>query len=128
MKEMDELRSKEMALHRHDIRTDAEELKFLLHRDFVEIGYSGNTYDYQSTIDALSAEPVPICKIWSQDYEYTYYSKDIVQVRYLAAQMNDNGALSRHAKRTSIWVKEMGRWKIKFHQATPISAFEKSCA
>jgi len=126
--DMDELRSHEMALHQYGTRSDVEKLKLLLHREFIEIGYSGKTYDYQSVINSLVSASPPNYEIWSQNYEYTRYASNVVQIRYLSAHESVDGTLSRHAKRTSIWVKEAKQWQMKFHQATPAPAFEKLCA
>ncbi len=50
-------------------------------------------------------------------------AKDLVQVMYKEARMDAQGLLSRHAIRTSIWQKELDKWQVKFHQATPVSSF-----
>ncbi len=120
------LREMEVALHQQEIRTNVEQLKLMLHPKFIEIGYSGKTHDYSSTLKNLISEKISDFKVWSQDYKYTEFSKTIIQLTYKAAQQDKYGNLSRHAKRSSIWVNESGEWKVKFHQGTPTDAFEKS--
>jgi hypothetical protein len=125
---LDHLKNLEIALHQHDVRINIDKLKELLHPEFVEIGYSGKTYDFNSIVENLRSESSPDYEVWSQDFSYNQYASDTVQVVYLSAQLGKNGDLSRHAKRTSIWVNESGRWQMKFHQATPVAEFEKENA
>jgi hypothetical protein len=127
-KMLNQLRAFEIALHQHEVRTNLDKLKELLHPEFVEIGYSGGTYNFNSMLESLLSERQTDFEIWSQDYECNEYAPNIVQVIYLSASLSKDGNLTRHAKRTSMWVNETGNWKIKFHQATPVDAFEKSDA
>ena len=76
----------------------------------------------------LQSESPSDSEVWSQDFSYNKYANDIVQIVYLSAKLDIGGNLTRHAKRTSIWVNEFGKWQMKFHLATPVSAFEKSSA
>jgi len=124
---LDHLISFEIALHQQNIRTDIDRLTELLHPEFVEIGYSGRTFDLKSTFISMSELPSDFI-LWSQSYEYIKYALDVVQVIYLSANIDKHGNLYRHAKRASIWVNESGNWQMKFHQATPVATFEKSNA
>jgi len=123
---MHHLREKEVALHQFSIRTDANQLRELPHPEYLEIGYSGNTYNFDTTVADLLAEAPTDDQIWSQEYEYDELAPDIVLLLYKSATIDRDGNLSRHAKRVSIWIREAGKWRIKFHQATPISIFEKT--
>ena len=125
---LDHLKKLEIALHQHEVRTDIKKLMELLHPKFIEIGYSGKTYDFESTLETLASESSSSSGTWSQGYEYIEYSPAVVQVIYLSARLSKDGNLSRHAKRTSIWVNESRSWQIKFHQATPVAEFLKSNA
>lgn len=123
---MNLLREKEVMLHQYEIRKDIEQLKSLLHPNLIEIGYSGKTFDFDSTIADLPNEEQPDYSVWSQDYEYIELATDLVQLIYKAARLNKDGTLSRFAKRTSIWQNNNGQWQMRFHQGTPTDAFEKS--
>ena len=118
------IKALEISLHQPDVRSDTEKLKHLLHPKYTEIGYSGKTYNLQSILQALATEKASNAgtDIWSQSYSFTDLTPDIVQVYYLSAH-NNNGTLSRYAKRTSIWVQDSASWKMQFHQATPTSPF-----
>ncbi len=124
---MDNLRSLEVSLHQNNNRTSIAKLTELLHPNFVEIGYSGKTYNFNSMLEHLPKLPLDFI-VWSQDFEYYQYDKNVIQVSYLSANLEKDGSLLRHAKRTSIWVRESGIWKMRFHQGTPTAAFEKSNA
>ena len=120
------LRNLEVALHKFEVRTDRSKLETLLHDSFIEIGYSGKTYTYKSILNMLSNEEPSEFIIWSQDYEYIELTPNLIQLIYKQARMDKDGVLSRYAKRTSIWSKNKDRWQMKYHQATPTEAFEKS--
>jgi len=124
---MENLRALETSIHQHEVRSSINKLKEILHPDFVEIGYSGKTYDFKSMLENLPKLPLDFI-VWSQNYEYYEYAPNIVQVNYLSANLEKDDSLSRHAKRTSIWVKHLNSWQMRFHQGTPVAAFEKSNA
>jgi hypothetical protein len=122
------LQELEIALHQYEIRTDLKRLAKLLHPEYIEIGYSGRTFDFNSIIESVSSEPKPNFEIWSQSYQFIELDSNIVQLIYKSARLGNHGNLSRHAKRTSIWVKESDWWQVKFHQATPVGTFEMAKA
>ena len=120
------IRTLEVSLHQRNVRSDRDSLELLLHPAFIEVGYSGTTYDFKCILESLLAEGAEKStpEIWSQEFEFIDLSASIVQVLYLSAH-EKNGVLSRHAKRTSIWVKDLPSWKMQYHQATPTVSFEK---
>ena len=111
-----ELRELEQSLWRPETRYDEAWMRRVLHPDFVEFGRSGRVYDLAaslavevSTFEAelplpgfAVAEPVPGAAL------ATYVSR----VRY------DEGVLE--ANRSSLWIREGGAWRLRFHQGTPI--------
>lgn len=117
------LKTLEIRLHQHEVRTDLTQLKDLLHPSFTEIGYSGKRYDLAAITANLAAEEPPTHTIWSQGYEFTEYTENTVQLLYQSALMDDKGELSRHAMRTSIWVKYSNHWQMIYHQGTPTKSF-----
>ena len=100
------IRTLEVSLHQWNVRSDRDSLELLLHPAFIEVGYSGTTYDFKRILESLLAEGAEKSTqaIWSQGFEFIDLSTSMVQVLYLSAH-EKNGVLSRHAKRTSIWVK-----------------------
>jgi hypothetical protein len=67
---LDHLKVLEVALHQYDVRADIDKLTELLHPKYIEIGFSGRTYDFRSIIDSLLSESSSGFEVWSQDYEY----------------------------------------------------------
>ena len=121
------IQSLEVALHQTEVRSNPNELIKLLHKDFREVGYSGNTYDLSAILNELTTNNSESQSIWSQEFEFTHLSSEIVQVHYLSAHLK-SGELSRYSRRTSIWVKQGTEWLLIYHQGTPTSSFVKMLA
>ena len=119
------MKNLEIELHQFETRTDKSRIEALIHRDFLEIGYSGKTYSKSDIINSLLAETPSKYSVWSQDFITKMLTEDLVQLVYKEAQMNEHGQLSRFALRTSIWQRAQGAWQVIFHQATPTSEFKK---
>ena len=117
------IKTLERSLHRSDIRSSADHLIDLLHSSFIEIGYSGNTYNLKQILETLTTQSSSH-SIWSQDYEFLELAPGLIQVLYLSAYDNV-GILTRHARRTSIWTSDSGHWEMRYHQATPTGSFER---
>ncbi|MEZ5184859.1 MAG: nuclear transport factor 2 family protein [Candidatus Nanopelagicales bacterium] len=105
---------RELALLDPTTRADAVALDDLLHPDFAEVGASGQAWTRQSVIAALLADPG--C---SQ------------AVREMAAvDLADGVALITYqllgVRRSSIWVRDSGQWRIRYHQGTPSTAMSEN--
>ena len=118
------IQSLEVSLHRPEVRSNPKKIIQLLHKDFREVGYSGSTYDLLAILNDLADNNSESQLIWSQEYEFTHLSSEIIQVHYLSAHLQ-NDELTRHANRTSIWVKQGTEWLLRYHQGTPTSSFKK---
>lgn len=115
----------EAMLHRPEVRRDPVRLGELLHESFVEFGRSGKRYGKVEVVAHAASEDSQAL-IWSQDFEAVRLGDDIVLLTYRSALEDGNGGLSRHALRSSLWRWTARGWKVRFHQATPTDAFEKS--
>lgn len=122
------LMEKEIALHTYEVRSDPRRLRELLHTDFIEIGYSGETYTLDRVLVSLPRKTCQNHRIWSQDFEYHRLSQDAYLLVYKSANLNPSGKLFRHAKRSSIWIDAKMGWQLRFHQATPVEEFEQAHA
>lgn len=112
----------EVELHHSGVRCDVARLDHLLHEDFHEIGRSGNRYDRATVMRFLSTlEEVP--PAMSDDFVLQELAPGVVLLNYRSADVQPDGALSRHTLRSSIWVMEEGRWQIRYHQGTPAAVF-----
>lgn len=120
------LRQLETALHSSEVRCSAEKLSGLLDNSFEEIGYSGRRFDKRTILGALTDEEGSTA-IWSQDFELSILGGGVAIISYRSARVDHEGALSRYAYRTSVWIcGEAGNWRLRYHQGTPTNAFEKA--
>ena len=122
----DDLMRLERELHDSSVRKNAERLDQLLHDSFVEIGRSGEMYDKAGILSSLETESTYV--VWSQDYESQIISDRLVLLIYRSAHVESENVLSRFSRRSSLWEKVGDRWKLRYHQGTPTSAFEKSAS
>ena len=110
-----ELRRREESLWRPEIRCSTEAMDALLDDSFVEIGASGRVYDKRQALDA------PIQEINAQlplpDFSARLLASSVALVTYRSVQMNADGS-RREARRSSLWTKKGGSWRIVFHQGT----------
>lgn len=123
---LNELKSLEKELHDPYVRKNVARLGELLHDSFHEIGRSGEAYDKAQILSSLEAEATHV--VWSQDYELQVISDDLVLLIYRSAHIGEENMLSRFSRRSSLWQKVGGNWKLRFHQGTSTSAFEQSAS
>lgn len=121
---MRQIKDLEVTLHQYEVRTNQERLYQLLHPEFMEIGYSGERYNYATIVTVLLAEKRPNYILWSQDFEHYDLTPNAKLLLYKSARLHTDGNLTHHASRCSVWVNEKGDWQIKFHQAVPITNFK----
>jgi len=111
--EVDALTELEHSLWRSTTRFDADYMGQVLTDDFLEFGRSGRGYDRQAVLD------VPALTLDVRLLNLTVHpvGPDVALVTYVSeAQFED---LER-ANRSSLWVREEGRWRLRFHQGTPL--------
>ncbi|MQM37695.1 hypothetical protein KBTX_01697 [wastewater metagenome] len=114
---MEELGTLERELHRCVRRQFRDRLLVLLHPEFREIGYSGREHSRDSILANLSDREPP--GVHAEGFRYQRIAPDAVLVTYRAAHVSPDGRLSRHAFRSSVWLRESGCWRMIFHQGTP---------
>ena len=122
---MEYIRKLEESLLLEEVRTDHNKLNDLIHDDFIEIGYSGKTHTKTNILADLPKEQSSDIELWSQEFSFKTLSADTVLLIYKQCNIDQNGKLSRHAKRSSIWFNNNGSWQMVFHQGTPTEPFEK---
>ena len=105
----EELLALERALADRDADGLEEGLLELLSDDFVEFGRSGTVWTRASIAPLLEAGPSRV-RTRLEAFEVHELADGVVLVTYRAA-----GAL-----RSSVWVRPDGRWRLRFHQGTPL--------
>lgn len=108
--ELDQVIGREMRLLDPRVRASAESVSALLHEDFREFGASGRTWDRDSIVPAVSANPGPAVTVG--DMRAVRLAPDVVLLTY---QVTRPGGLSM---RSSVWRRDEGGWRLYFHQGT----------
>lgn len=93
-----------------EVRADPGRLDELLRDDFVEVGSTGRIYEKWLLIDMMSNETHG--KVMIRDFSVRDLMANIALVSYRSV------GTSGQVRRSSIWVKEFGRWQMVFHQGT----------
>jgi hypothetical protein len=118
---LDELTRLEVELHHPGVRLDVARVAALLHADFHEVGRSGRAYDRPTIVRLLpeqgrSADGPP--SVVPDAFAVRPLGPDAALLTYRAAHRQPDGALTRHTLRSSVWVRESGRWQMLYHQGT----------
>ena len=121
------LRELEVLLHQPDVRRDRERVDELLHESFSEFTRSGRSCSRTDILEMLQQES-PLGSIWSQDFAVAEIADGIALLTYKSAFVDENGEISGHALRSSLWQRTTRGWQIRFHQGTASNAFEKRAA
>ena len=103
-----------------DQRYDQEWMDRILHPEFTEVGRSGRTYDRRETIESGPPRKRFEVKLPHLDYELQLIDEDVALVRYISRPVYDG--VERLDQRTSVWINTNEGWRLRFHQATAISA------
>lgn len=106
---------KEKALLRPEVRRSAEKIAGLLSESFFEFGCSGNIYHYHKG-DILLEGPANEGDWEITDFSLLQVSLDSVLATYTATKHTEPVAARKVSLRCSLWEKEDGVWKVKFHQ------------
>jgi hypothetical protein len=115
--------SLEISLHQPAVRCDTGRLQALLHPDFVEVGRSGQSYNKAQMVQHLVQESLSTA-IWSQDFKLVMPAFSVALLTYQSAHIGTEGQLTHHAARSSLWQFTDTGWQLRFHQGTPVAAFE----
>ena len=92
------------------LRASSDDVRALLHPDFVEFGASGQVWDRESIVAALSSDPAVSGD--STDLSAVLLADDVVLLTYRIT--GERGSL-----RSSVWVRgRAGGWRLRFHQGT----------
>ena len=121
---LDILRKLEVETHQPHVRADHSQLARILHPNFIEVGRSGIVYSRDSVLAEFMNHP-PSYRVWSQDFHLERLGEGVALLTYRTAHVADDGTLERHTMRASLWQSTEQGWQLRFHQGTPVAAFEK---
>jgi ribonuclease HI len=101
----------EKELLRPDVRGDLGRTGILLHPDFTEIGSSGRVWSRDELMMALEGNP-------GETAEIEVISAERLSNNTMLLNYRSYGRTGS-ALRSSIWLLDDGRWRLRFHQSTP---------
>lgn len=108
----------EEKLQKPDVRKSAKELDDLISDDLIEFGSSGQKYTKKDVLANLPSSPE--IKFIMTDFETNILGEKIVQSLFKTEKTNLETGKITTSLRSSLWRNEDGKWKMLFHQGTPI--------
>jgi hypothetical protein len=111
----DDLRVLEESLWREETRFDRAHMERVLHPDFVEVGRSGKVYDRATLPQPTSGKIGAVFPL--RAFTVAHIDPQICLLRYISEVQTPDGI--ERAERSSIWVNDGTRWRLRFHQGTP---------
>ena len=112
------LRSLEEALLQQQTRQDAAQLDALLADDFTEQGVSGTVWTKPAVIAALQVENFSERKI--SDFRLRLLAEGVALLTYRAQRVATATRPQANSLRCSVWQRDGERWRMLFHQGTPL--------
>ena len=101
----------ELALLHPDVRRDRRWVEELLDEEFREIGASGRVWTRPEAVDMLAGEQTDEA-IAVADMEALQLADGVVLLTYVSDRAG------RRARRSAIWRRVDGRWRVLHHQGT----------
>jgi len=112
--DFEQLRVLEESLWKAETRFDRAYTESVFAQDFFEYGRSGRFHSRDACL-GMNAEPIDAV-IPLPNFDVRMISRDVAQVTYTSLVTYD-GVVQR-GRRSSIWSRTDGSWKIRFHQGT----------
>ena len=112
-----ELRSREPIFHRPEFGFSRADFEKMTVEDFWEVGASGRRYSRAYVLDELERRhAVPHQDIWeATDFYCRKLADDVYLLTYTLLQNKE-----RLTRRSTIWQRWEGEWKIVYHQGTVV--------
>ncbi|WP_394215123.1 RNase H family protein [Brachybacterium vulturis] len=110
--DVEQITARELALLGDRLRADPPSAAELLHPAFSEVGASGRRFDR----DEILAHLAPLQDVDAEEFVADEIAPGVVLLRYLTTGPDGT------ADRTSVWVRENGRWLLRHHQGTPLGS------
>jgi hypothetical protein len=110
------LRACEAALLDPAVRRDRERVAALLAEDFQEFGSSGRVWSREEILELLATEDYRPPAM--EDFKCDLIGEGVALVTYRTVRMDAESGLRSAALRSSLWAKNSGTWRVRFHQGT----------
>lgn len=112
----EQLRALEEALLNPSVRRDSSAVLDLLSEDFREFGSSGRIWNRDQIVVLLASETYVPVRI--EDFRCETLAENVVLVTYRAVRTDPSAGTPASSLRSSIWIKEVKGWRVRFHQGT----------
>jgi hypothetical protein len=118
-KVFEEIKAREPLFHHPEFGTSRADFERMIVEDFWEIGASGRRYSRDVVLDTLEKRhAVSVVEDWTIDgCQCRALSKDVFLFTYI---LTDEAGV-RVTRRSTIWTRASGDWKIIYHQGTMVS-------
>ena len=110
-----EILALELALAGRDHAALPGGVEAILDDPFLEFGASGRRWDRDAMLEVFRAAPT--VEVVIENFAAVALTNDVVLASY---QVRPEGP-GRASLRSSVWVRRLGGWRIRFHQGTPIA-------
>jgi hypothetical protein len=110
------LRACEESLLNPAVRRDRARVATLLAEDFEEFGSSGRVWSREQILELLATETYEPPTM--EDFKCDLIAEGVALVTYRTVRTDVDSGISSAALRSSIWVKQSGEWRVRFHQGT----------
>jgi hypothetical protein len=107
----------ELALLDPAVRRDRARLRKLLADDFEEFGQSGRKWTLDAIIELLATESFQPPAL--EDFRCRELASGVALVTYSTLRMNPETGNRTVTRRSSVWTRISGDWRMRFHQGTP---------
>ena len=112
------LRACEEALLDPAVRRDRARVSALLAEDFLEFGSSGRVWLREDILELLASEDYT--RPAMEDFKCDWIGEGVALVTYRTVRVDLDSGQRSVALRSSIWIKESGEWRVRFHQGTRV--------
>lgn len=99
------------------VRACPDALADLVADDFTEFASSGSVYDKATAVSMLQRRPQFALSI-ADDFTIKRLAFDVILATYCV--VTDDNLQELHSRRSSIWRRADGRWRVVFHQSTAL--------
>ena len=113
-----ELFKLEKALLDPMVRHNHQRMSALLAEDFIEFGSSGRVWTRETTLEHLAAEDSAYIRPEIEKFSCRMLANGVALVTYRALKQRAEEESREVSLRCSIWTKNSGNWRMRFHQGT----------
>jgi hypothetical protein len=109
---------RERALLDPAVRRNPGLVSELLAEGFLEIGSSGQVWSREQILELLATEDYRQPAM--EDFKCALIAEKVALVTYRTIRTDSESGHTSAVLRSSLWIQELGIWRVRFHQGTKI--------